>query len=64
MESYKIQYNKLLEKYYKNCEYFSKNPDKFDYYSISMINLINKLSELINEYNITNEEDILNGFKL
>lgn len=63
MESYKIEYNKLLERYYNGCKYLEDNRDKIDEYLDLLLNIQNKLDIIIEKYNIKDPEIILNGFK-
>lgn len=62
MESYKIEYNRLLERYYNGCEYLKHNPDEVDKYLNLLLNILNKLNIIIAENDVTDEKIILNGF--
>lgn len=62
MEAYKIEYNKLLERYYNGCKYLEKNRDEIEKHLDLLLNIRNKLDIMITKYNITDNEIILNGF--
>ena len=64
METYKVEYNKLLERYYNGCKYLEINKDEFEKYSNLLLNIRDKLDIMIEKYNITDKEIILNGFKI
>ena len=64
MESYKIEYNKLLERYYNGCNYLEKNRNEIEKHLDLLLNIQNKLDIMIEKYNITDKEIILNGFKI
>lgn len=63
MEAYKIEYNKLIERYKNGCDYLEKNRDKIDQYLDLLLNIQKELDIMINKYNITDRDIILNGFK-
>lgn len=63
MEIYKIEYNKLLERYYNGCKYLEENRNEIEKHLDLLLNIQNKLDIMIEKYNITNSEIILNGFK-
>lgn len=63
MESYKIEYNRLLERYYNGCKYLETNRDEIDKHLDLLLNIQDKLNKMIEEYNITDNNAILNGFK-
>ena len=62
MEAYKIEYNKLLERYYNGCKYLEENRDEIEKHLDLLLNIRNKLDIMITKYNITDNEIILNGF--
>ena len=63
MESYKVEYNKLLERYYNGCKYLETNQNEIEKHLDLLLNIQNKLDIMIAKYNITDTEVILNGFK-
>ena len=63
MESYKVEYNRLLERYYNGCKYLETNRDEIDKHLDLLLNIQDKLNKMIEEYNITDNNAILNGFK-
>lgn len=63
MEDYKIKYNKLLKRYYNGCEYLSKNPDAPQKDLDLLLHIKDELNIIIEKYNITDSNIILNGFK-
>lgn len=63
MEEYKKEYNTLLERYYKGEEYISNHLDEFDKYFPILLDIETKLNNIIEIYNITDSDIILNGFK-
>lgn len=64
MESYKIEYNKLLERYYNGCNYLETNRDEIEKHLDLLLNIQNKLDIMIEKYNIKDTNIILNGFKM
>lgn len=64
MEEYKLQYNKLLERYYNGCKYLETNPDEIEKYLDLLLNIKKELNIIIEKNNITDKNIILNGFKL
>ncbi len=63
MESYKIEYNNLLQRYYNGCEYLKNNPNQERKYLSLLLNIQKNLDIMIEKYNITDSNIILNGFK-
>lgn len=63
MESYKSEYNHLLERYYNGCKYLKENPKEIENYSSLLLNIQNKLDIMIEKYKIVDKDIILNGFK-
>lgn len=62
MEDYKIEYNNLLKRYYHGCFYLENNKDEWDKYIPLLLDILNKIEEIIFKHsNMTNDE-ILNGF--
>lgn len=64
MEAYKIEYNKLLERYYNGCKYLKEHPEKMNEYLDLLLNIQNKLDIIIDKYKIVDKDVILNGFKI
>ena len=64
MEAYKIEYNKLLERYYNGCKYLEENRDEIEKHLDLLLNIQNKLDIMIEKYNIKDTNIILNGFKM
>lgn len=63
MESYKEEYNKLLNRWYKGLEYIEKHPDEEIKYAPELIKIQKRLENMIEIYYIKDEETILKGFK-
>jgi hypothetical protein len=63
MEDYKIEYNKLLERYYNGCKYLEENRNEIEKHLDLLLNIQNKLDIMIEKYNITDTDVILGGFK-
>ena len=63
METYKVEYNKLLERYYNGCKYLETNRDEIEKHLDLLLNIQNKLDIMIEKYNIKDKDIILNGFK-
>lgn len=63
MESYKVEYNKLLERYYNGCNYLETNRNEIEKHLDLLLNIQNKLDIMIEKYNIKDKDIILNGFK-
>lgn len=63
METYKVEYNKLLERYYNGCKYLETNRDEIEKHLDLLLNIQNKLDIMIEKYNIKDTNIILNGFK-
>jgi hypothetical protein len=64
METYKVEYNKLLERYYNGCKYLETNRDEIEKHLDLLLNIQNKLDIMIEKYNIKDTNIILNGFKM
>ena len=63
MEDYKIQYNKLLERFYNGCKYFEENPNAPQKYLDLLLQIKDELNIMIEKYNITDSNIVLHGFK-
>lgn len=63
METYKVEYNKLLERYYNGCKYLETNRDEIEKHLDLLLNIQNKLDIMIEKYNIKDKDIISNGFK-
>ena len=61
MEEYKSQYNKLLERYNNGILYLEQNPNMISKWFSEIEKIMQRLHELIIQYNIP-EEKILGGF--
>ena len=64
METYKVEYNKLLERYYNGWKYLETNRDEIEKHLDLLLNIQNKLDIMIEKYNIKDTNIILNGFKM
>ena len=64
MDTYKVEYNKLLERYYNGCKYLETNRDEIEKHLDLLLNIQNKLDIMIEKYNIKDTNIILNGFKM
>ncbi|MGN1327646.1 MAG: hypothetical protein ACI4VQ_06215 [Clostridia bacterium] len=62
MDSYKIEYNNLLKRYYNGCDFLKENPDEINKYLSLLLNILDKLNIIIEKYKITDSNIILNGF--
>ena len=64
MEAYKVEYNKLLERYYNGCKYLETNQNEIEKYLDLLLNIKQELNIMIEKYNITDKDVILNGYTL
>ena len=62
MEDYREKYNKLLFRYYNGCSYLKHNTDQFDKYLPLLLDILNKLNEIIYEHKDMTDNEILYGF--
>lgn len=62
MESYKIQYNNLLNRYKKGIEYLEGNPDKLERWENELFKIMDELSNIIIQHNIKDDKIISEGF--
>lgn len=63
MEDYKVEYNKLLERYYNGCKYLEENRNEIDKHLNLLLDIQNNLNKIIERNKITDTNVILNGFK-
>ena len=63
MESYKQEYNYLLKRYYKGCNYIKDNPQESEKLMPELLKILDKMNIILEENNINNNDIILNGFK-
>lgn len=63
MESYKQEYNTLLKRYYKGCNYLKDNPQESEKLMPELLKILDKMNIILADNPATNEEDILYGFK-
>ena len=69
VELYKLksEYNKILNRYYNGCNYLIEYPEQFNKYINSVMELKNKLDNLltkIKEMHQVDENEILKGFDI
>lgn len=62
MDELKKQYNYLLERYYKGCNYIDEHIEEADKYLPVILDLLNRINAILKIVPATNEE-VLNGFK-
>lgn len=62
MEDYREKYNKLLFRYYNGCTYLKLHSDQFDKYLPLLLDILNKLNEIIYEHKDMTDNEILYGF--
>lgn len=63
MEQYKEEYNALLKRYYNGEKYIANHLDECDKYLPVLLDIEVQLNNIIEIYNITDNDIILNGFK-
>lgn len=63
MEDYKVEYNKLLERYYNGCKYLEENRNEINKHLNLLLEIQNNLNKIIEKNKITDTNIILNGFK-
>ena len=63
MEEYKIEYNKLLTRYYNGCNYISEHKNETDFYLDELFKIRSKLCKITAEHPEMTTDEILNGFK-
>ena len=62
MEELKEQYNTTLKRYYLGCFYIEQHPNEIDKYLPAVLDLLNKLNNLIYHIGDMSEQEILGGF--
>lgn len=62
MDELKKQYNYLLKRYYKGCNYIDEHIEEADKYLPVILDLLNRINAILKIVPATNEE-VLNGFK-
>lgn len=62
MEDFKIEYNNLLERYYHGCFYLESNKNEWDKYMPLLLEILNKMENIINMHQNMTKDEILNGF--
>lgn len=63
MEQYKLDYNKLLTRYYKGCDYIEKHPDEFNELINPLNNILEKMNDILKEHPEATLEEVEYGFK-
>lgn len=63
MESYREEYNTLLKRYYKGCDYISNHLEESEKLMPELLKILDKMNIILAEYPSASEEEILNGFK-
>lgn len=63
MEEYKQEYNKLLTRYYKGCEYLKNNPHRFNEYFSELLKILNNINEINKKHPEMTKDEISNGFR-
>lgn len=63
MEAYKEEYNHYLKRFYKACNYFNEHEEDIPKFLPELNKIEDKLSEIINLYDIKDMKIIMHGFK-
>lgn len=63
MEGYKQEYNKLLTRYYKGCEYLKNNPHRFNEYFTELLKILDNINKITKIHPEMTQEELLNGFR-
>lgn len=63
MESYKEQYNHLLERYNNGCSYIASHIDEAEKFLPELSKILKQMDDILIKYSITNTDEILYGFK-
>ena len=63
MVNLKKEYNHLLQRYYKGCNYIEEHIEEADKYLPKVLELLDTLNQILKRIPAT-EEEILNGFKI
>ena len=63
MVNLKKEYNHLLQRYYKGCNYIEEHIEEKDKYLPKVLELLDTLNQILKRIPAT-EEEILNGFKI
>lgn len=64
MVNLKKEYNHLLQRYYKGCNYIEEHIEEKDKYLPIVLQLLNKINKILQRIPDKTEEEILNGFKI
>lgn len=64
MEEKKIEYNKILQRYYNGCNYISEHLEEAEEYVPVVKKFIKKLDEIIKEIGDMTEKEKLEGFNI
>ena len=64
MEEKKIEYNKILQRYYNGCNYITEHLEELDKYLPIVCELLKKLNKIIKEIGNMTEKEILEGFNI
>ncbi len=64
MQKLKQEYNKTLQRYYNGCKYLEENRKEIDKYMPVLIELRDKLVEILKQIPSATTEEILNGFNI
>ena len=63
MESYKEQYNRLLERYNNGCNYIASHIDEAEKFLPELSKILKQMNDIIKEHNITDTYEIEHGFE-
>ena len=64
MQKLKQEYNKTLQRYYNGSKYLEENRKEIDKYMPVLIELRDKLVEILKQIPSATTEEILNGFNI
>lgn len=63
METYREEYNTLLARYYKGCNYIKNHPEESEKLIPELLKILKKMNIILAEHPADNDEEVLNGFK-
>ena len=63
MEQYKIEYNKLLNRFNNGCKYLTENPKDEEKYLPELLNIAEKMEKILAKHPSYTQDELLNGFK-
>lgn len=63
MEQYKIEYNKLLNRFNNGCKYLTEHPDEEQKYLPELLSIAEKMERILGKHPSYTQDELINGFK-